>query len=350
MKSIFNYLYDKRAIVFEFLFWLFWFFNNAIYVGSTTNMFTSGALFWSFGNIIVFYITYRLALYCVRRLFVHYKYVIYLFLVYVVGHLVKMIVNEIIWQIALNYLDFGTFNHDYQKMINRDGGGLMQRLSDYLLDPIMFSTQASRWLPISLKIMIDLALEQRKNNALNKNKMDLEIKLLKSQINPQFINESLENIKNVVNTDPKKAEQMTLKLSNMIRYTLYETDVEKVALQKELDFMINYIDLQETRLADHANVNFRLKTHILDHLAISPLLIFPLLEKAFKCIKSNCEVDIKTQDAVLELKIESDYVPDCPHSGIENVQKRLAFLYPNKHRLKVIENEGMYKVDLKLEL
>lgn len=268
----------------------------------------------------------------------------------IADYVFKGILNELIWQVTLRYFDYGTFHADYNKMVNIRGGGFWKRIEWVLLNPQFYLMIPSRWMPISLKLMYDLVIDQRKNNALEKNKMDLEIKLLKAQINPQFIDESLENIKNVVKTNSEKAELMTLKLSNMIRYTLYETDVENVALQKELDFMINYVDLQETRLADTANVNLRLKTNTRDNLMISPLLVFPLLEKAFRCIKSNCDIDMKVQDDVFELKIEADSVPDCVHTGVQNVQKRLAFLYPNKHGLKVIENAGVFKVDLKLDL
>lgn len=268
----------------------------------------------------------------------------------IADYVFKGILNELIWQVTLRYFDYGTFHADYNKMVNIRGGGFWKRIEWVFSNPEFYLMIPSRWMPISLKLMYDLVIDQRKNNALEKNKMDLEIKLLKAQINPQFIDESLENIKNVVKTNSEKAELMTLKLSNMIRYTLYETDVENVALQKELDFMINYVDLQETRLADTANVNLRLKTNTRDNLMISPLLVFPLLEKAFRCIKSNCDIDMKVQDDVFELKIEADSVPDCVHAGVQNVQKRLAFLYPNKYKLKVIENAGVFKIDLKLDL
>lgn len=350
MKSISSYIYNRRSIIGEWLFWLFWYLYGCFYVGSSTNMFTSGAMVWAVGSTFASYSIYRLALVCVHRLFTDSKYIIYLIVLFFAGYVFRALIGELFWQIALRYFDFGTFTKDYNAMINIDGGGMLKRLQFLLFNTDFFLSQPGRWFPVSLKLMIDLVINQRKNNSLEKERMDLEIKLLKSQVNPKFIDESLENIKNVVNTDRKKAEQMTLKLSNMIRYTLYETDVEQVPLQKELDFMINYVDLQETRFADQANINFRLKTRTLDNLMISPLLIFPLLEKAFRCMKSSCEVDIKTQEAVLELKIESDCFPECYHAGVENVQKRLGFLYPNKHRLKVLDNEGSYKVELRLEL
>ena len=350
MKSISVYLYNKRHLAFEPLFWGFWFLYFCFYIGSLENAFTSGVMFWSLSSVSVSYLTYRVIFLNLTYVFKSPKYLIYLALILIFISPIRVIINEITWQVALKYLDFGSNSKEYDQMINVQGGGFVDRVKFFVFSPFMFVIQAGRMFPASVRLFIELIAYQRKNNLLEKNRMDLEIKLLKSQINPQFINESLENIKIVVKTNVEKAELMTLKLSNMIRYTLYETDVEKVSLQKELDFMLNYIDLQETHLADHANVNLRLKTNALDGLTISPLLVFPLLEKAFRCIKSNCDIDIKARGSVVELKIEADCVPNCQHTGIESTQKRLTALYPNKYKLQVFENEGNFKVDLRLEL
>ncbi len=351
MKSISLYFYSKRYLLFDILFWGFWFLNLCVYIGEFENTFSSGAIAHSTGNILVIYGFYRLISFLMKRFFEDSKYLIYILLVLVIGGEVRLIMNEVFWQLTLKYLDFGTFNSYYNNMVNIEGVGFYNRVKRFgsLFGFIVFF-QFQRLFIIALKLMFDFTLELKKNNALEKNRSDLEIKLLKSQINPKFIDETLENIKKTAKNNPEKAELMTLKLSNATRYTFYETDVEKVPLQKELDFLIHYIDLQETRLTDQANINLRLKTNALDGLTISPLLVFPMLEKAFRCIKSQCDIDIKVRESVLELKIESDTVPNCQHTGVENTQKRLEALYPNKYRLQVVEIEENFKIDLKLEL
>jgi two-component system, LytTR family, sensor kinase len=350
MKSISSYIYNKRAILGEWLFWLFWYFYACFYVGSSTNMLKSGAMVWAVGSTLASYSIYRLALVCVNRMFADSKYIIYLILLFFVGYGFRTLVGELSWQIALRYFDFGTFTKDYNHMINIEGGGLLKRLQFLLFNTDFFLSQPSRWFPISLKLMIDLVMDQRKNNALEKNKMDLEIKLLKSQINPQFINGALENIKKLTATAPEQAAQMVLKLSNTTRYTLYETDVDAVALPKELDFIINCIDLEESRLPSQVNINFRLKTEQSEYLQIAPMLLFPLINSAFKCLKSECDIDLLVEKSVLTLRVEADKINSCQNDAIENTQKRLAYLYPNKHRLQLIENEYVYKMELRLEL
>ncbi len=350
MKSISSYIYNKRAIVGEWLFWLFWYMYGCFYVGASANMFTSGAMVWAVGSTLASYSIYRLALVCVHRMFTESKYVLYLIVLFFAGYGFRALVGEIFWQIALRYFDFGTFTKDYNHMINIEGGGMLKRLQLLLFNTDFFLSQPSRWFPISLKLMIDLVMDQRKNNALEKNKMDLEIKLLKSQINPQFINGALENIKKLTATSPEQASQMVLKLSNTTRYTLYETDVDAVALPKELDFIINCIDLEESRLPNQVNVNFRLKTEQSEYLQIAPMLLFPLINSAFKCLKSECDIDLLVEKSVLTLRVEADKINSCQNDAIENTQKRLAYLYPNKHRLQLIENEYVYKMELRLEL
>ncbi len=206
------------------------------------------------------------------------------------------------------------------------------------------------WLPVVFSIVYDGVLNIQKFKNIDKQNLDFEIGLLKSQINPKFIHDSLDNIKQLSVTDPDRAAQLVLKLSNTTRYTLYETDFDFVPLQKELDFIINCIDLEETRLANCATVNYRLKTADSEHLQITPMLLFPLIERGFECIKSNCEIDILVENATLTLKIEADKMTNCQHGGFESIKKRLGYLYANKHKLHIIENERIFKVELKLEL
>lgn len=350
MKSISSSIYNKRAIIGEWLFWLFWYLYACFYVGSSANMFTSGAMVWALGSTFASYSIYRLALVCVHRLFTDSTYLFYLIVLFFAGYVFRTLVGEISWQIALRYFDFGTFSKDYNRMINIDGGGMLSRLKLLLFNTDFFLAQPGRWFPISLKLMIDLVMDQRKNNLLEKNKMDLEIKLLKSQINPQFINGALENIKKLSATAPEQAAQMVLKLSNTTRYTLYETDVDAVPLMKELDFIINCIELEESRLPGQVNINFRLKTEQSEYLQIAPMLLFPLINNAFKCLKSECDIELLVEKSRLTLNVEADKINSCQNESIENTQKRLAYLYADKHRLQLIENEYIYKMELRLDL
>ena len=232
------------------------------------------------------------------------------------------------------FFGIGLFNH------------LKSRLTSYFLPNAPFLL----WIPAGAYFLANAVREVRAFGQLEKERMRFEIGVLKSQINPKFINESLENLKTLTVADPDRAAETVLKLANATRYTLYETDAEYVPLQKELDFIINCIDLEEMRLADRANVNFRLKTNQSAHLQIAPMLLFPLIERAFQCVQSSCEIDLLVEKSTLTLKIEADKQANCQSETIESVKKRLAYFYANKHKLQLIENERIFKVELLIEL
>ena len=232
------------------------------------------------------------------------------------------------------FFGIGLYNH------------LKSRFTTYFLPNAPFLL----WIPAGAYFLANALREVRAFGQLENERVRFEIGVLKSQINPKFINESLENLKKLVVIDPDRAAQMVLKLSNATRYTLYETDMDFVPLQKELDFVINCIDLEEIRLADRANVNFRLKTNQSEHLQIAPLLLFPLIERAFQCIQSSCEIDLLVEKSTLTLKIEADKQTNCQNEAIESVKKRLDYFYANKHKLQLIENERIFKVELLIKL
>jgi two-component system, LytTR family, sensor kinase len=261
----------------------------------------------------------------------------------------RLILINITRQYAFSYLDFGNQTEYIRNFARDESLNSLELIVIQLLSLRVF-WGVTVWLPVAFKLMYDGIVSIQKFKNIEKQNLDFEIGVLKSQINPQFINGTLENIKKLSLNNPDRAAQMVLKLSNATRYTLYETDAEYVPLQKELDFIINCIDLEETRLANRANINFRLKTNQSEHLQIAPMLLFPLMERAFKCIQSNCDIDLLVEHSVLTLKVEADKLTNCQNEDIENIKKRLGYLYANKHRLQVVENEHIFKAELRIEL
>ena len=197
MKSISFYLYNKRYVALELLYWGFWFLYFCFYIGSLENAFTSGVMFWSLSSVSVSYLTYRVIFLNLTYVFKSPKYLIYLALILIFISPIRVILNEVTWQVAFEYFDFGSYSKEYYQLVNVAGGGFVARVKLFVSSPVMFGMQAGRMFPASIRLLIELVAYQRKSNLLEKNRMDLEIKLLKSQINPQFINESLENIKKI---------------------------------------------------------------------------------------------------------------------------------------------------------
>jgi LytS/YehU family sensor histidine kinase len=197
---------------------------------------------------------------------------------------------------------------------------------------------------------------------INQKKVESELKALKSQINPHFLFNSLNNIYSLSMWESRKAPSAILKLSDLMRYLLYESNEEKVLLDKEIDFLENYIDLQRLRSSRNANIEFN-REGSPGVLKIAPLLLLPLVENSFKHgIKGDTDGGyVKINMGIMENKLEMSLknnkgktveVEDLDKSGIglANVRRRMELLYPEKSLLEIIETESDFNVKLKLEL
>jgi LytS/YehU family sensor histidine kinase len=159
-----------------------------------------------------------------------------------------------------------------------------------------------------------------------------------------------------------KAPAAILRLSDLMRYMLYESNEEKVPLEKEIDFLENYIDLQRLRSDRRSKIEYN-RNGSPDGLKIAPLLFLPLVENSFKHgIKGDpaggyVKIMVEIGENILEISIENnkgmvDEIEDLENSGIglANVKRRMELLYPEKSLLEINETESYFKVKLKLEL
>jgi hypothetical protein len=334
------------------VFWPLFFLYTAYRYGYDI-AFLQGPLFCSAATVSYSFLLYVIAVYLLQKSRTDTFYLGWFLVFYLIATSFKSIIFDMTDNFAYQHLDFGKHTESFRVFFYGKGINFQKRITEDFTSLRAFLS-VTVWLPVVFKLTYDGIVSIQKFKNIEKRNLDFEIGVLKSQINPQFINGALENIKKLSVNDPDRAAQMVLKLSNATRYTLYETDTALVPLQKELDFIINCIDLEETqletRLANQANVNFRLKTTNSEHLQIAPMLLFPLIEAAFKCIKSNCDIDLLVENAILTLKIEADKSANCQNEGIENVKKRLDYLYANKYKLQVFDNERLYKSELRIEL
>ncbi len=187
-----------------------------------------------------------------------------------------------------------------------------------------------------------------------------ELELLKSQINPHFLFNSLNNIDSLIRTNPEDASNSLVKLSEMLRYMIYETKTDKVMLNQEIIYLNNYISLQQLRLSKKNQIRFQFPEKCSD-IKIAPMLLIPFVENAFKfALKSGSgpAIDISLQCIGNSLKFscENNYkkgeepTPEIHGIGIENVKRRLEILYPGKHQLTISDHEPVFKVELSLLL
>ncbi|MEB8329043.1 histidine kinase [Flavobacteriaceae bacterium KMM 6897] len=206
------------------------------------------------------------------------------------------------------------------------------------------------------------AQKKEEETIRNKNEnLHTELKLLKSQINPHFLFNSLNNIYALSAIDAGKTQKSISYLSDMLRYVLYECEQDMVPLEKEVTYIENYIKLFSLKSSEKypITIDFKIAEH---NLQIAPMLFIPFMENALK----HGNIDRRT-DAYMRIKLEAD--TDCIHFeienskavkpnitddvggiGIENVKKRLAILYPKRHELLINETTLAFKVDLKLDL
>ena len=204
------------------------------------------------------------------------------------------------------------------------------------------------------------ALSKEKESVENKNEnLQIELKLLKSQINPHFLFNTLNNIYALSIIDSNKTQQSILYLSNMFRYVLYDCDQPLVLIQKEVDYLENYIKLFSLKSSKSYAIttNFNISNK---NILIAPMLFIPFIENAIK----HCNIE-KTEGAFINLKMDANeevihfeiensiakknIIKDKVGGiNLENISKRLSILYPNKHTLIINESNGVYKVALNI--
>ena len=234
------------------------------------------------------------------------------------------------------------------------------------------NTAAFRIVPGTIMLLMTWALssflrtadearkKEREVALLRAEKFDTELKLLKSQINPHFLFNALNNIYSLTVTKSEMAPDMLLKLSSMLRYVLYEGSEDKVPLSSEVKYLKDYIDLQRLKDEDMLNIEF---THTQElHYWIHPMLLIPFVENAFKHSKVEdlvdgwISIDLRLEDpSKLSFSVENS-VPKAVETdqtggiGIENVRKRLDLLYPGKYLLDIEKKESSFHVLLELPL
>ncbi|MGI8597912.1 MAG: sensor histidine kinase [Chitinophagaceae bacterium] len=203
------------------------------------------------------------------------------------------------------------------------------------------------------------AIKQKVWLQSEKDKIDAQLQLLKAQLHPHFLFNTLNNIYSFALEQSPKTPEMILKLSSLLSYMLYDCKSDEVLLEKEVEVMKNYIDLEKERYGDKIDISLNVEGEIHDKY-ISPLLILPFIENAFKHGTSEqldnpwLSVDISVKDSELKCKVvnsKNEFVPFHENGvGIDNVKKRLEYLYANKHELKLADEGEFFVVSLLLEL
>ncbi len=214
-----------------------------------------------------------------------------------------------------------------------------------------------------LKVVLDWVRYQREKQELLTRTMQSELRFLRSQINPHFLFNTLNNLYALTLQKSDKAPDIVLKLSEIMRYMLYECNEKLVLLSKEIQYIENYLDLERLRQPRHAEITLTIEGQVSDQLVV-PLLFVPFLENSFKHglnhdIHGNGYVraHFKVQGKQLEFCIENSkagQMPRQPYSrsggiGLVNIRQRLDLLYPRQHTLQIEDEPNRYTVRLFLQ-
>lgn len=201
-------------------------------------------------------------------------------------------------------------------------------------------------------------IKQQEWMRAQKEKITAERQLLKAQVHPHFLFNTLNNIYSFSLEGSPKTPGLILKLSSLLRYMLYDCKADEVLLEKETSIMNDYIDLEKERYGNRIEISWSVEGNTREYIA--PLLMLPFLENAFKHGTSEqidkpwLNVDIAVKQHVLRCKIansKNEFVPDSKNGiGIENVRKRLNILYPGKHELKMSDEGNFFVVSLLIHL
>jgi two-component system, LytTR family, sensor kinase len=202
-------------------------------------------------------------------------------------------------------------------------------------------------------------IELKWKEELSKKNFETELALVKSQLDPHFLFNTINNIDVLIGKDADKASAYLNKLSEMMRFMLYETKTDQIPLQKELDYLQRYIDLQKIRHADPEFVILDLQGEAED-LEIAPMVLIPLVENAFKYAdgvrgKDAIQIQILIEGPELHFNCTNRYLsvrPQTRFGGLGNslMAKRLELLYPQQAQLSFIDNGTQYAVNLNLKL
>lgn len=217
-------------------------------------------------------------------------------------------------------------------------------------------------LTYSLKYTLIAFITQNELLRLQKEKLQLELNALKAQVHPHFLFNTLNNLYSLTLKNSDKASEVVLKLSDIMRYVLYQANEHEVLLKKELDFIRNYMELQRIRYSDRFDISFQIEGDP-DDIKIAPLLFIDFVENAFKHGLEKrfndgyvqCSVIIQNNTiefSVINSKSQGEENRSEIRTGIglNNVRKRLDLIYPGHHTLTIRDMGEIFNVNLKLNI
>ncbi len=264
---------------------------------------------------------------------------------------------SIICGTAIRYIQVTYLYAKYFNIVNKDLSIFSIKITFNTLDLVYIAA-----LVAIIKLIQHNKKQELKHQELLKQRLGAELQLLKNQLHPHFLFNTLNNLYGMILTKEEQAADVVIRLSNMMSYMLYECDVPKIGLSKEVKHLENYIELEKIRYKNRLDLSFEAVGEIEDK-QISPLLLLPFIENAFKHSAAKedkqtwININLWVQADKLSFSIENSLPNEIYETekntiqsgiGLQNVRKRLELLYPNQHQL-IITKADTFLVKLELE-
>lgn len=273
------------------------------------------------------------------------------------GKVLEFFLIVLAWGAAGLYIDVAYRNYIYIPV--QEAMGLDNILPRGPIPFCYLCMTTSAASPMIIKFYKLWTIKQRQWMNEQQEKTIAELQLLKAQVHPQFLFNTLNNIYSFAMNGSQQTPGLILKLSSLLSYMLYDCKTEEVRLEKEIDIMKNYIDLEKERYGNRIEISWSVEGEVKDKL-IAPLLLLPFIENAFKhgiselIDKPWLSIDISVKNGMLRCKFANskhEFIAiNSFGTGISNVKKRLDFLYPGMHELKINDEGNFIVVSMHVQL
>jgi two-component system, LytTR family, sensor kinase len=219
------------------------------------------------------------------------------------------------------------------------------------------------FLAASLKVGKDMLFESKRRSELAAQNLKGELDALRQQMSPHFLLNALNTIYGLAITDAKQVAPTVILLADLLRYSLYETRTDRIPLDRELDFLLDYVQMQQLRASEKLQLTVDFPQNIPPAPpSIGPLLMLVFVENGFKFAQANTtgerflRIHVRYDEATSTLIFETSntFLSQSKHEvggvGLENVKRRLALIYTDKHQLQIHDLDGVWYVKLEIDL
>ncbi|MGO4291434.1 sensor histidine kinase [Chitinophaga sp. RAB17] len=225
------------------------------------------------------------------------------------------------------------------------------------------STLAVMTLAMSITLTRNWLQTQRRQQLLEKEKLETELNFLKYQFNPHFLFNSINSIFFLIHKNPDMASASLAKFSDLLRYQLYDCNDKQIPLSNEISYLENFIELEKLRQNNNMEVTVQMNQQHTGHLLIAPFILMTFVENAFKHVSKHTDapnwihINMQLDQQQLDMTISNSTAPDMGDEvvhyggiGLKNVQRRLDLIYSGQYELDIDRDENMFTVRFKLNL